>query len=278
MPGRGRDEPLFPPKKVMVNQQPPSDPGDKSAGSAVVLRALQLIETVAASDRPLALPELCALLNLPKATTHRLCQQLERIGYVVREPGGRRFTPGARLLRVGFNAMRSGLTAERHHILTALVDAIGETCNFTTLAGHEVLYLDRVEARWPLRLHFDTGSRVPIHCTASGKIFLALMKGPERKRVIDAVGLAAYTPHTITNRAAFEAELNQIDQQGYSLDREEFLLGMAAIAVPVLGPDGTALAAVASHAPSVRFSLEEAKKYLPQLRRAARKLSETLAR
>ena len=53
-------------------------------------------------------------------------------------------------------------------MLTALVDVIGETCNFTTLAGHEVIYLDRVEARWPLRLHFETGSRVPVHCTASG--------------------------------------------------------------------------------------------------------------
>ncbi len=255
-----------------------TDLGKKPAGSAVVMRALNFLETVAASDRPLALPELCALLDLPKATTHRLCQQLEQNGYVVREPGGRRFTPGARLLRIGFNALRSGLTAERHQILTALVDAIGETCNFTTLAGHEVLYLDRVEARWPLRLHFDTGSRVPIHCTASGKMLLAAMKASERKRIIDAVGLPPYTPHTITARKAFDAELSQIAQQGYSLDREEFLLGMAAIAVPVMGLDGSVIAAVACHAPSLRFSVANATSHLPQLKQAARKLSETLAR
>jgi DNA-binding IclR family transcriptional regulator len=251
---------------------------EKTTGSAVVLRALQLIETIAASNRPLTLPELCALLNLPKATTHRLCQQLERSGFIVREPGGRRFTPGARLLRVGFHALRSGLTAERHQILTTLVDAVGETCNFTTLAGHEVLYLDRVEARWPLRLHFDTGSRVPVHCTASGKMLLASMKPPERKRIVDAVGLPAYTPHTITARAAFDSELSQIAQQGYSLDREEFLLGMAAIAVPVMGLEGTVMAAIACHAPSVRLNPDQSRKFLPQLQQAARKLSETLAR
>lgn len=251
---------------------------EKSGGSAVVMRALHLIETVAAAERPLTLPELCALLDLPKATTHRLCQQLEQNGFIVREPGGRRYTPGARLLRISFNTLRSGLTAERHQILSALVDAIGETCNFTTLSGHEVLYLDRVESRWPLRLHFDIGSRVPAHCTASGKLMLAAMKGPERKRVIDAIGLPAYTPHTITSRAAFEAELNKIAQQGYSLDREEFLLGMAAIAVPVTDGNGAVIAAVACHAPSVRFNPEQAKEYLPQLRQAARKLSDTLAR
>lgn len=255
-----------------------TETAEKTGGSAVVTRALHLIETIAASDRPLALPELCALLDLPKATTHRLCQQLEQNGFVVREPGGRRYTPGARLLRISFNTLRSGLTAERHQILSALVDTIGETCNFTTLSGQEVIYLDRVEARWPLRLHFDTGSRVPIHCTASGKMMLASMKPSERKRIIDAIGLPAYTPHTLIKREEFDAELNRIAQQGYSLDREEFLLGMAAIAVPVMGNDGTVIAAVACHAPSVRFNEEQAKKFLPQLRQAARKLSETLAR
>lgn len=251
---------------------------DRPGGSAVVMRALQLLETVAASDRPLTLPELCALLNLPKATTHRLCQQLEQNGFVLREPGGRRYTPGARLLRISFNTLRSGLTAERHQILTALVDAIGETCNFTTLSGPEVIYLDRVEARWPLRLHFDTGSRVPVHCTASGKMMLASMKPSDRKRIVDAVGLPAYTPHTIVSREEFDAELHRIAQQDFSLDREEFLLGMAAIAVPVMGKDGTVIAAVACHAPTVRFNENLAKKFLPQLRHAARKLSETLAR
>ena len=253
-------------------------PRDRSDGSPVVARALQLLETIAASDRPLTLPELCALVHLPKATAHRLCQQLEGAGYVVREPGGRRYTPGARLLRVGFNVLRSGLTAERHQILTALVDAIGETCNFTTMAGQEIIYLDRVEARWPLRLHFEIGSHVPIHCTASGKILLAAMKPPERRRIIDTVGLPPYTPHTITVRAEFETELNTIAQQGFSLDREEFLLGMAAIAVPVTGPDGAVIAAVACHAPSVRFDIAQVKAHLPLLKDAARKLSATLAR
>ena len=119
---------------------------------------------------------------------------------------------------------------------------------------------------------------MPIHCTASGKILLAAMKPAERRRIVDAVGLPAYTPHTITSRAEFDAELGQIAQQGYSLDREEFLLGMAAIAVPVMGLDGGVIAAVACHAPSVRFNVEQAKTHLPLLKGAARKLSETMAR
>lgn len=252
-------------------------PAQQATGSAVVRRTLHLVETIAGAGRPLALPELCALVHLPKATTHRLCQQLESIGYVVREPGGRHYAPGPRLLRIGFEVMRSGVSAERHGILAALVEHVGETSNFTALAGHEVLYLDRVEARWPLRLHFDIGSRVPIHCTASGKLLLAAMKPPERRRLLDAAGLPAYTPHTITARARLDAELERIAAQGYSLDREEFLLGMAAIAVPVRAADGAALAAVACHGPSVRFTIEQAIGCLPQLKNAARRLAKTLA-
>lgn len=247
-----------------------------ASGSPVVSRALTVIETLAGAMQPLALPEICALVHLPKATTHRLCQQLESLGYLVREPGGRSYAPGPRLVRMGFDVMRSAVTAERHGILVALVEQVGETCNFTTLAGHEVLYLDRVEARWPLRLHFDMGSRVPIHCTASGKIFVAAMKPTERRRILDAAGLPPYTPHTITARDRFDAELEQIARQGYSLDREEFLLGMGAIAVPVRAADGAVLAAVACHAPTVRFKVEEAMSYLPHLMTAARKLSKTL--
>lgn len=252
------------------------EPAAPTGGSPVVRRALTVIETIAGAAQPLALPEICALVHLPKATTHRLCQQLESIGYLVREPGGRRYAPGPRLVRMGFDLMRSAVTAERHGILAALVEQIGETCNFTALAGHEVLYLDRVEARWPLRLHFDMGSRVPIHCTASGKIFMAAMKPSKRRRILDAAGLPPYTPHTITARDRFDVEIDEIARQGYSLDREEFLLGMAAIAVPVRAADGAVLAAVACHAPNVRFRIEHAMSCLPQLKNAARRLSKTL--
>lgn len=248
---------------------------EREAGSATS-RALELLETIARTGRALALPELAALINLPKPTVHRLCQKLESEGYLMREPGGRRYTVGRRLLRLGLDVMRAGATFDRRAILEKLVNEIGETCNFTALAGHEVVYLDRVEARWPLRLHLEPGSRVPLHCTASGKLFLAGLPDDKRERLIEALDLAAYTPATLTARATLEAELAAIKDQGYSLDREEFLLGLVAIAVPVIDAQGTTLAAIACHAPSARFSLAKAMTYLPLLQEAARRMAATL--
>jgi DNA-binding IclR family transcriptional regulator len=139
-----------------------------------------------------------------------------------------------------------------------------------------VIYLDRVEARWPLRLHLEPGSRVPLHCTASGKLFLAHLPAARRRGVLAALELSAFTPHTITDRAVLERELAAIAQTGHSMDREEFLLGLIAVAVPVKDSSGATLAALACHAPSARLSLERALGFLPILERAAHRLAETL--
>ncbi|HEY0290994.1 MAG TPA: IclR family transcriptional regulator [Hansschlegelia sp.] len=240
------------------------------------MRALDILETLASSSRALTVAEICQLLSLPKPTAHRLCQRLEAEGFLLREPGGRHYTVGPRLFRMGLDALRSGVGSDRRAVLEGLVQDIGETCNFTALAGHEVIYLERVEARWPLRMHLEPGSRVPLHCTASGKLFLAAMTSERLSRTLDAIDLKPFTPATITDRAALEAELATIRAQGFSEDREEFLLGLVAISAPVIGRGEQTVAAVACHAPSARFSLDDARRYLPALRAAAMRLAPTL--
>jgi DNA-binding IclR family transcriptional regulator len=246
------------------------------AGSAL-MRSLALLEAVAGAARALTIAELCQRLSLPKPTVHRLCQRLEAEGYLIREPGGRHYGVGPRLLRMGLDVLRSGVGADRRAVLEGVVRDIGETCNFTTLVGHEVLYLERVEARWPLRMHLEPGSRVPLHCTASGKLFLAAMTPDRRGRLLDTLELSPFTPSTITDRATLEAELAVIRRQGYSEDREEFLLGLVAISTPVTGRGGATLAALACHAPSARLNLEQARGHLPILRAAAQRLAATLS-
>jgi DNA-binding IclR family transcriptional regulator len=249
--------------------------GEREAASAVG-RGLDLIDAVAAAGRALTIAELCGMLDLPKPTVHRLCQRLSAGGYLAREPGGHHYTVGPRLLRLALNVQRGGAGPERRAILQSVVDAVGETCNFTALAGDEVIYLDRVEARWPLRLHLEPGSRVPMHCTASGKLLLAFLPEAHRARILKNLDLSPFTPNTIVEPSAFDAELTAIAEQGYSLDREEFLLGLTAIAVPVRDSNGVVVAAIACHAPSVRFSLARAVECLATFRQAAARMAETL--
>jgi len=155
------------------------------------------------------------------------------------------------------------------------VNKVNETCNIGTLVNGEVMYLDRIEAKhWPLRLQFSSGSRVPLHCSAIGKLFLAFSPAPRRRRLLQHLDLRRYTEQTIVDPASLEAELRQIRKQQVSYDREEFLDGVVCIAVPVLGRNGELLAGVAIQAPQARMGIEGGRAHLPVLRGTADELAE----
>ncbi len=245
-------------------------------------RSLRLLAILAQEGRPLSLADLSARLALPKGTAHRICSQLVATGYLARDVGERFFAVGPALRALAFSTLNHGIERGlRHAVLGDLVAAIGETCNFTTQDGTDVLYLDRVEAKWPLRLTLDVGSHVPLHCTASGKLFLAMMPPAQRDHVIDGLTLERMTPATLTAKKALRAECASIAEQGYSCDREEFIAGLIAVAVPVGFPPGSegadgVRAAIAVHAPTVRMSLAQALSRLDALRAAAGRMARLL--
>ncbi len=242
------------------------------------LRAISVIEALVAADGPASLAVLADSSRLPKPTLYRMLGMLESAGLVMREPGSRHYAPGARLAALGRNVMLNGsLRAARHAILARLVGEIGETCNFTMLDGAEVLYLDRVEAAWPLRMNLSSGSRVPLHCTASGKLLLALLPKTARERLIAHLALTRYTNTTIIEPKRLNAELARIRADRCATDNEEFHAGLVCVAVPVLDAKKRPCAAVAVHAPVSRMPLQRALTHLPGLRRAAASMAATFA-
>ena len=148
--------------------------------------------------------------------------------------------------------------------------------NFTTRDGASVLYLDRVEAPWPWRLTMDVGVHVPLHCTASGKLFLALMPTAERDELIAHLALPRMTANTLTRARDLRTECDVIESRDYALDREEFIAGLLALAVPVRDAAGQVRGAVAVHAPVVRLSAKAAVALLPALRQGAARIGRLL--
>jgi len=242
------------------------------------LRAVGVLEALVAAERPASLAELTATSRLPKPTLYRMLAMLEAANLVAREPGARRYAPGPRLAALGRNVMLNGsLRTERRVILARLVEEIGETCNFTMLDGGAVVYLERVEAAWPLRMILSSGSRVPLHCTASGKLLLALLPKAARARLTAQLSLTRYTAATITDPRRLAVELARIRAQRYATDNEEFHAGLVCVAVPVADAGKRVCAAVAVHAPVSRMPLRRALEHLPGLRRAAGAMATTFA-
>src|SRR5687768_9210211 len=183
---------------------PAAAAGDDSAASST-LRAFGVLEQIATSDESLTLEELTRISALPKPTVHRILRLLMRGGLVERQALDKRYVIGARVSALALAVqMRSPHRRERRAILARLVEAIGETCNFTMLDGSEVVYLDRVETSAGVRLHMDAGSRVPLHCTASGKLLLSALPPAQVRRLLGSGPLARYTDRTNTSVAALE--------------------------------------------------------------------------
>ena len=241
-------------------------------------RSFAILELVAHSPNAVDVGDVIEALALPKATAYRLVEGLLTAGYLIREPARKRLTVGHRFTDMALGVMRASMRdSARHAVLRRLARVMNETCNIGIMLGGEVVYLDRVEAEhWPLRLHFGTGSRVPLHASAIGKLHIALAPSRVRRTLLKSLDLQRFTPSTITDRGALEEELRRIRKERVAFDHEEFLAGVICTAVPIVRRNGELIAGVAVQAPTARLSRAQARKHLPALQVAAAELSELL--
>ncbi len=237
------------------------------------LRALEIIEYVASAPHPVAVSDIAAALELPRPTAHRLISVLLDESFLQRDPVSRRLIAGARVMTFALTALtRPDVRGARRAVLQDVADRTHETVNLSMPDGDRMIYVDRVETDWPLRLQYAIGSRVPLHCTAGGKLYLSQMPDETRNTLIHSLPLKRHTPSTITDPVALRAAVAKIGQTRLGTDSEELLQGMAAIAAPIRDSEGHMLAAVAVQAPVARFTLAELKQFEDLLREAADKL------
>ena len=262
----------FHPAKPDV-KAPPTEPVPDGAAE----RSLRTLAAVAARDRPVTLAELAEELELPKPSVHRLCARLAGLGMLVRDVDARRWSAGPGLRRLALDTLSRGTVGGlRHRVLSELVASVGQTCNFTALDRATVLYLDRVEAPQPWRLTVEVGTHVPLHCTASGKLFLAAMDEARRERLLGSLTLGRMTERTLTTPDALRRACDAIRAAGHAVEREEFVAGLAAVAVPVADAAGEVRAALAVHCPVAQVSADEALGMLPALHGAAARMAALL--
>jgi len=251
----------------------PTEPG-KINGDTPTLRLFALLEVIAEKDQFFSLQSLVEETGLPKPTLHRMLQQLESAGMLQRDGDGRQYSTGARLRRLAENLLlNSTMHGARRVALRQLVEEVGESGNITAFTGSEVVYLDRVETAAPLRFYLHPGSRVPAHCSATGKLFLSQMTPAQRRRLLAHVPLERFTANTITDFDALEREIEIVKRNGYAIDNEEFLPGLLCVAVLVPVERSHSNIGVAIQGPIMRLTADKARHFLPALQRTARELA-----
>ena len=246
------------------------------ASLGITGKALSVLEVVVLNPKPTPMSEIIRLTGLTKPTAHRVVALLAEVGFVERDASGLGLIEGSSLVYLAHKTLASAAPRSiRHSILKQLSEEVGETCNYGVLSGGDVVYLNRVEAKWPLGLRFDAGSRVPAHCTSIGKLLLSQLSDPDLIKIIKTLPLSAYTSNTITDPTRLLAAIKNIQQDRIGTDNQEFMHGVVCVAVPITNYNGNCFGGIAISAPEARMTLNEILGFIPRMRSAAQDFAET---
>lgn len=230
-----------------------------------VRRAAALLRALAQDATPLGVNEIARRTGLHKSTASRLLATLESEALVEREPGSEKYRLGIELVRLASQVEHFGdLRAAARPALLALVDSARETVHLAIRHGDEVINIEQFAGPHLMQEASWVGRRTPLHCVANGKALLAFAP----QSVIDQVlrgELAVYTSRTIVDVPTLRGQLRVIRERGYAEAFGEIEEGLNAVAAPVLGRDGLALAAVSISGPAYRVTHER----IPELARLA---------
>lgn len=252
--------------------------GDRGRDATVIQsvdRAVAILD-VLASEGWKAGAEVARELGVHRSTALRLLATLERHGLVERDQRTSKYRLGSRLVQLA-SAVRgeADLRTAARPVCEALARSVGETVTLDVLAGDEILPIEQATGSTSVVSVNWLGTRSPAHCTASGKIILALGAQAVRARYL-ARPLERRAPNTIVNRAELEAQLNGARAMGYARTDEELEVGLSAIAAPVRAPGGEVVGAIDVSGPAHRFGQAESVEIATRCMEAAEELSRRL--
>ncbi len=219
-----------------------------------VERAIQILNCFNSENPERGISEIAQDVGLHKATTHRIVTTLLNYGYLERADDDQRYRLGLKLAGLGFQVIRRmDLRREALPFMEQMIDEWNETCDLSIFDQDRVFYVEVLRGSHALTIAATAGQRLPAHCTASGKLFLAQL-APQEIDTYLSNPLRAYTENTITSPDELRAQLDIIRQQGYSIDHEELELGIRAIAAPIWNHKSEIIAAMSIPGPINRIT------------------------
>lgn len=220
-------------------------------------RALETLEILARKNH-FAVSEVMTELDLPKTSAHRLVNNLETFGYLESGLESGKYQAGPKLLELALGVLASSVyQSPVHTLLVELARKTDETCSLGVIKGSEIIYVDSAISKSPLTLYFERGHKAPLHCTSSGRIFLADMPDRLLTAYLMSGPWEQVTPNTIIDPDHLRREVQKTRDMGYAVNDSEFVLGVVGVAVPVYDLNGRVIACLSVSAPHVRKSLAD---------------------
>jgi len=202
---------------------------------SAVDRAIQILKAFETNQDEYSLTELCNLLDLNKSTAHDILNTLCYHQFLWRHEETLRYRLGPALVRLGHLAHEQmDLRRIARPFMEALMQQTAKSVLLGTFYDSGITIIDKVDPVGTLHVSAAIGQQIPLSAGSFGKVFLAWSRDGEADKLLTKHPLTAFTPSSIVDPAAYKKELTKVRQQGYAIDdREEYLLGVKAISVPL---------------------------------------------
>jgi len=241
-------------------------------------KALEILDLVASTERPIRFSELLAQSAHPKATLYRFLQTLTNQGMLSYDDDRQTYSLGLRLVRLAHAAWgQSSLAPVARPHLDSLAEETGETLHLAQFDNGQVLYVDKRNAARPVEMFAAAGKVGPAYCTGVGKAIMAYMEGDKLERALSQQAYLQYTSTTLTSAKALCDELKTIRAEGFAYDREEHEPGIICIAAPIHSGGNRVIGAISVTTTTQRRSLEDLDELRPRLLKCATEIGEDAA-
>jgi DNA-binding IclR family transcriptional regulator len=241
-----------------------------------VARLFDVLELLVGHQEGLTVSEISKRLNVPISSAHNLLQRLVAADVVVASEGPR-YSVGTRLVRLGIrtvDGLEVASVARKH--LRDLARTVGDDVYLAVRLGTRVVYVERFPGNRPVTVDIRLGQALFLHATSVGKLFSAYYPQLEKKMLSDA--RPQLTDHTLTRPEELKAELAQIVRQGYASSREEAIVGVVGLAVPIMNSDDELAAAIHISALRAQMDNERLNSTVDVARTTARSVEKELGR
>lgn len=238
-------------------------------------KACQVIELVANTSAGCALKEIASTLDIPRTTALRIVETLLARDFLAKNEDGA-FTLGTALVHLGVMALDSlDIRGFARPVLHKLSADTGESSHIAMLSGDKSLLVEVCDSPHPVRIASRPGTLVDLHCSSTGKVFLAFSI-PEPAKFCQTVELTEHTKNTSSSVEAVLADIEQTRKQRYAIDEEEYVLGARCIAAPIMNAFGKTIAAIGITASTSTFTKAKIPKMSSRLKEAAAEISNSM--
>ena len=230
--------------------------------SASLVAGLAILRCFSAERQVLGISDMAAALGLGRSTTHRYATTLVMLGFLEQSPS-RKYRLASRVLDLGLSVLDSMVVRElARESLRELRDWTGRTVRLGVLDGSEVAYIDcrrgSRRGQYEIDAGLGVGTRLPVYCSAAGKVLLARLPAAERLDLLARLRLSRYGPNAIVSKQRLRGELERIAAEGgVAVEDEELTAGRRAVAAAVVDAEGRAVAAVELAAPVWAYARDE---------------------